>query len=143
MSILKLKNEDFDDDLNLLHPKAKSGKTVILFFSPMCGHCVHFHPTYEQLAKDNADGVLGDNITIAEVNTSENRDLMGKIHNPSLMSRRHYLVQGIPTVVSYSNGQFFSIYANGSKGSSPYRSLDDLKDYIEGIGSAEVTYVSN
>jgi thiol-disulfide isomerase/thioredoxin len=131
---LPLSNKDFDIDMNLLNKKAKQ-KTLVIFFNPGCGHCISFKPTYENLAqKFNNDN--SKDITIATVNTGDNRDLMQRINN----RQQDFTVQGVPTVVSYHDGQYYSTYAPGNKGEKPYRSLEDVIEYINGIGEAEITY---
>jgi|688.fasta_scaffold153820_2 thiol-disulfide isomerase/thioredoxin len=131
---LPLSNKDFDIDMNLINKKTKP-KTLVIFFNPGCGHCVNFKPTYEELAKKfNNDP--SKNITIATVNTGENRDLMQRIND----KQKDFEVQGVPTVISYYGGQYYSTYAPGDKGNHPYRSLEDVIEYVTGIGSAEITY---
>lgn len=135
---VQLTNKDFDIDMNLVKSGLKP-KVLVVFFHPSCGHCVHFKPVYEELAEMSKNGKL-DGISIATVNTADNRDLMQRIMDPELRSKRDFLVEGVPTIVSYHNGQYFSTYAPGPNGSHPYRSLEDVKEYLTGIGSAEITY---
>jgi thiol-disulfide isomerase/thioredoxin len=134
---IQLANKDFDIDMNLIK-KGLNDKVLVVFFNPGCGHCVHFKPVYEQLAEMSKNGKL--DTSIATVNTGDNRDLMQRINDPEMANKRDFLVQGVPTIVSYHNGQYFSNYAPGPKGSHPYRSLEDVIDYVSGIGSAEITY---
>lgn len=134
---ISLSNKDFDIDMNLTKKGLKQ-KVFVVFFNPGCGHCVHFKPVYEELANMSNQNKL--DTSIATVNTGENRDLMQRINDPEMASKRDFLVQGVPTIVSYHNGQYFSTYAPGPIGSHPYRSLEDVIEYISGIGSAEITY---
>lgn len=138
-NILSLSNKDFDQKMNLINPQAKA-KTFVVFHNPFCTHCKALIPIVEQLAAKANRGELGNNVTIAEVNTGSDRDLMNRINDSSVNG---FDVQGVPTCVSYANGIYFSTYGVGDKGSHPYRSLEDLIDYVSGIGSAEITYVKN
>ena len=138
-NILSLSNKDFDQKMNLITPQAKA-KTFVMFYNPTCHFCSLLHPVIEQLAVKANRGELGNNVTIAEVNTGSDRELMRRVNDTSVNG---FDVQGVPTCVSYANGVYFSTYGVGDKGSHPYRSLEDLIDYVSGIGSAEITYVKN
>ena len=137
-NILSLSNKDFDQNMNLINPQTKS-KTFVMFYNPGCGHCTALKPIVEQLAVKANRGELGNNVTIAGVNTGSDRELMNRINS----SVNGFEVYGVPTCVSYANGVYFSTYGPGDKGSHPFRSLEDLIDYVNGIGSAEITYVKN
>lgn len=135
---IKLTDSDFDKDLNLINKRCKS-KSIILFYSPACGHCVRFKPAYSEVAEllKNKD------VSVCSVNTSENQDLSRRINDPQMASKRPYLVQGVPKVVSYYNGKYFSTYAPGSHGKYPYRSVEDVLEYSDGIGTADITYTQD
>lgn len=135
--ILELSNKDFNQNLQLVNPQIKK-KAFVMFFSPRCGHCKALHPTVEQLAAKVKNGELGSNVTIAQVNTTNNQDLMTRINDTKL---NQFTVYGVPTCVSYEDGKYYSTYGQGDKGSHSYRSLEDLIDYVNGIGVAEITYV--
>jgi len=130
---LQLSNKDFDIDMNLLNKQAKQ-KTLVIFFNPGCGHCIQFKPAYEEVAKRLNN--KSKDMTIATVNTGENRDLMQRIN----ARQQDFTVQGVPTAVSYYDGQYYSTYQPGNKGDHPYRSVEDVIEFVNGIGSAEITY---
>lgn len=135
---IELNDSSFDKDLNLIDKRCKS-KSIVLFYSPQCGHCVRFKPAYAKVAEllKNKD------VSVCSVNTAENRDLSARINDPQFASKRPYLVRGVPKVVSYYNGKYFSTYAPGSHGQHEYRSVDDVLEYINGIGTADITYTSD
>ena len=134
-----LKGSDFDNDLNLIKPDCKS-KTVILFYSPQCGHCVRFKPEYVDFMNDVNNGKYGSDMSAKAINTAEARDFMQKMF--SKPDEREYLIEGVPAVVSYENGKYFSTYGpgEGEEEIKKYRSKRDLVDYIKGVGSAPITY---
>jgi len=130
---LPLSNRDFDIDMTLINKSAKP-KSVVIFFNPGCGHCIDFKPTYEKLARDLNNS--SKDITIATVNTGENRDLITRINN----RQQDFVVQGVPTIVGYYNGKYFSTYQPGNIGKHPYRSYEDVIEYADGLGTADITY---
>jgi thiol-disulfide isomerase/thioredoxin len=131
---LPLSNKDFDIDMNLINKQAKP-KTLVIFFNPGCGHCQMFKPAYEAAAQKLNNN--SKDMTIATVNTGENRDLMQRIN----ARQKDFIVQGVPTVVGYYNGQYYSTYQPGNNGKHPYRSLEDVIEFVDGLGTAEITYV--
>jgi len=135
-NVLELKNKDFDKDLNLTNSQAKS-KTLILFYADWCGHCNHLKPTYQQLI--NMSGKLG--VTVAAVNSDNSDGLLDRINK--MDQNAEYEVKGFPTIVSYHNGKYFSSYApdDNEEGRKKFRTLEDLVEYVNGIGTANITYV--
>jgi thiol-disulfide isomerase/thioredoxin len=125
-NVVMLKKSDFDDNLNL----KKGGKVVILYFADWCGHCKHLKPDYQKLA-DNASG-----FTVAAVDADDNDGLIEKIQ--SMGKNAEYEVRGFPTIVSYYNGKYFSTY--GASDDKKFRSLEDLMEYANGIGTAQISY---
>jgi thiol-disulfide isomerase/thioredoxin len=135
-NVLELKNKDFDKDLNLINKNAKP-KTIILYYADWCGHCKHLKPTYQQLI-DMSDK-LG--VSVAAVNSDESDGLLQRIQ--SMGKNSEYEVQGFPTIVSYYNGKYFSNYApdDTEEGRKKFRTIEDLVEYVNGIGTANITYV--
>ena len=140
---LKLQDKDFDDVMSLVNKDAKD-KTIVLFYSPMCGHCVRMKPAYFDLAESALQGKIGDNVTVASINTIDNQDLMRRIHSPDMISDREYTISGVPTIVSYYKGQYYSTYGPGQSEQEKknFRTLEDLMEYVQGIGVAPITYVN-
>jgi thiol-disulfide isomerase/thioredoxin len=126
-NVVMLKKRDFDDNLNL----KKGGKVVILYFADWCGHCKHLKPDYQKLA-DNKDG-----FTVAAVDADNNEGLIEMIQSKG--DNAEYQVQGFPTVVSYYDGKYFSTYGP-SDDNKKFRSFEDLMEYANGIGSAQISY---
>jgi thiol-disulfide isomerase/thioredoxin len=133
--VIYLTNSNFDDNMNLTPETNVKSKCLILFYSPQCPHCVHFKPTYKELVND-ANAL---NATIAAVNTQSEKELMQRMHQKDKISDRDYIIEGVPMVVSYFNKKYFSTY--GADDEAKYRTLPDLKDYVNGIGNANITYV--
>ena len=129
-NVVMLKKGDFDNELKL----KKDGKIVILYFANWCGHCQHLKPDYQKLA-DSANG-----FTVAAVDADNNEGLIEKIQ--SMGDNAEYQVQGFPTIVSYDNGKYFSTYGpSQGEGGKKFRTFEDLMEYANGVGSAEITYV--
>jgi len=135
-NVIELKNKDFDKDLNLTNSQAKP-KTIILYYADWCGHCNHLKPTYQQLI--NMSDKLG--VTVAAVNSDNSDGLLDRINK--MGENSEYEVKGFPTIVSYHNGKYFSSYApdDNEAGRKKFRTLEDLVEYINGIGTANITYV--
>ncbi len=129
-NVVMLKKGNFDDKLNL----KKDGKVVVLYFANWCGHCNHLKPAYNELA-DKSKG-----FTVAAVDADDNDGLIELIQ--SMGTSAEYPVQGFPTIVSYNNGKYFSSYgpSNDEEGRKRFRTLEDLMEYADGIGTAEITY---
>jgi thiol-disulfide isomerase/thioredoxin len=88
-----------------------------LFYSLPHGHCVALKPTFIDLSKN----VKSANFLAVDMSTP-NESMKSK------MSSWKFKVEGYPTVVSFYNGQPYSIY----KGD---RTAKDLTTYISKIGS--------
>ena len=127
-NVVMLKNSDFDDELKL----KKGGKFVILYFANWCGHCKNLKPDYQKLA-DNANG-----FTVAAVDSDNDEGLIKKIG--SMDDDSEYDVRGFPTIVSYDGGKYFSTYGPSNDGKK-FRSFEDMMEYANGIGSAELSFV--
>jgi protein disulfide-isomerase A6 len=137
-NVLELKNKDFDKDLNLTNKEAKP-KTIILYYADWCGHCNHLKPTYQKLIEMSKSGKL--DASIAAVNSDNSDGLLDRINK--MGENTEYEVRGFPTIVSYHNGKYFSSYApdDNEEGRKKFRTLEDMVDYVNGIGTANITYV--
>jgi thiol-disulfide isomerase/thioredoxin len=133
-----LSSDSFNQNTDLVDKRAKS-KTVILFYADWCGHCQRVKPEFYKLSEMALSGKLGNDVTVAMVNTDENPDLMNMI-NSSDMSE--YEVKGFPTIVSYKDGKYFSTYAPGASEEEKknFRTATDLIDYIKTIGIGPIVY---
>ena len=130
-NVVMLKKGDFDNKMNL----KKDGKVIVLYFANWCGHCQRLKPAYQELVK-TANGVV-----IASVNADDNDGLLDRMK--SMGQKLEYEVNGFPTIISYNNGKYFSTYSyeDTEEGRAKFRTLEDLKEYADGIGSATITYV--
>ncbi|KAF9045695.1 thioredoxin-domain-containing protein [Hymenopellis radicata] len=88
-----------------------SGAWLVEHFSPYCGHCKAFAPTWEELVKISETEVPG--IKLAQVNCAVNGDLCNANG-----------ITGYPTLNVYKNGEFVEKF----KGN---RVLDTLVPYIK------------
>ncbi len=106
----------------------KPGKVVIFFYRDGCPHCEHMKPDYSQ-AVQNASKI---GATLGYVNTAESQ------HQPLMefigQSQSPYDVDGVPTIVSYYNGRFFSKFGG-------QRTAENLLKWANGIGTADVAFV--
>lgn len=65
------------------------GIVLVYFWSPWCGHCTRYAPTFDELAKEYAG-----KMTFAKLNCDENPDVASKCQ-----------VRGTPTIVIYRDGR--------------------------------------
>ena len=137
-NVIELKNKDFDKELNLINKDAKD-KAIILYYADWCGHCNHLKPIYQELIDLSKSGKL--DVAVAAVNSDESDGLLQRIQG--MGENSEYNVQGFPTIVSYSKGKYFSTYApdDTPEGRKKFRTLEDLVEYANGIGTASITYV--
>lgn len=122
-----LSAKDFDENFNLINPKFK-GKVVVLFHRPTCPHCVHFKPEYEKAARSSGD------VKFTEFNTDNNPNFLQKLYGSQTA---RFKIDGVPTVVSFFDGQYFSTYGPTNKN---FRTKEDVLEYASGIGEAEIYY---
>ena len=157
--VKKVTAQDFNlDDFSLKNMK---GKVVILWFSPSCGHCIRFHPNFNQAAKDcegevdvqfceidmsDAANMLDlDKIDDKILDKSEfNKANVKKVHISQILDKNcvkaKFKVNGWPTVVSFLDGKYFSSYGPSDK---EYRSVDDVINYASTIGTSDIHMVSD
>ena len=82
MSVLKIKNENFEEEV------LNSEKPVIVdFYADWCGPCKIMAPIIDQLSDEN------DNIKVCKVNVDDSQDLAAK-----------YGIMSIPTIIIFKNG---------------------------------------
>ena len=127
-AVINLTENDFDGNFNLKNPDLK-GKVVVLVHRPTCPHCVHFKPNYIAAAK-----AAPSSIKFAQLNTDNSPNFL---QNLMQSNTAKFMIRGVPTVVSFIDGQYYSTYGpNNSK----YRTMEDVLEYADGIGSAEIYY---
>lgn len=91
---------------------------VVDFWAPWCGPCRSVAPILDKLAGEYADKVI-----IAKVNTDEDSHWAG-----------HYGVQGIPTMMFFSNGKLI----HRQVGALPEPVLRDLFEQFVQVADEEV-----
>ena len=76
---------------------------------------------------------------IGPVDADDNDGLIEMIQSMGVSDE--YPVQGFPNIVSYNNGKYFSSYcpSNDEEGRKRFRTLEDLMEYADGIGTDETT----
>jgi len=80
---------------------------IVLFFSPYCGHCIHFKPAWVDFAKE----VLG-TIGVGDVDCTKEHFLEGQ-----------FSIRGYPTVFLLKDGNKYEFHGE--------RSVQGLKDFIK------------
>ncbi|KAJ3713890.1 thioredoxin-like protein [Lentinula raphanica] len=91
-----------------------SGVWFIEHFSPYCGHCRAFAPTWEQLVENNKEGnAQATGVKLAQVNCAVHGDLCNANN-----------VKGYPQLNLYNNGEFVETFKGG-------RDLDRLTEFVK------------
>ena len=80
MSVLKLKNKDFDTAI-------QSGIALVDFYADWCGPCKMMSPIVDEIADERTD------VTVAKVNVDESSELASR-----------FGVVSIPTLIIFKNG---------------------------------------
>ena len=81
MSVLKLKNKDFDTAI-------QSGIALVDFYADWCGPCKMMSPIVDEIADERKD------ITVAKVNVDESSELAAR-----------FGVVSIPTLIIFEDGK--------------------------------------
>ena len=81
MSVLKLKNKDFDAAI-------QSGFALVDFYADWCGPCKMMSPIVDEIADERTD------VTVAKVNVDESSELASR-----------FGVASIPTLIIFKNGK--------------------------------------
>jgi thiol-disulfide isomerase/thioredoxin len=125
MKLNHITRDAFNQDLTLRDP-LNQGKVIIIFYRDSCPACSQFKPTFIQ-----AVGVPNQNVQYIAVNTEEesNQKLLKDID-----ARGPFMITGVPTVVGYFNGKFYSKFGGD-------RTVQELVKYGQGLGTAPVTFV--
>ncbi len=118
----------FDKSMNLSDEKLKDKRVVVLFYSPHCGHCVHFKPNFDKAAQQAGD------VKFVRVNVQENPDVMDRVGNIG-KSTLGYEINGVPTIVAYSGGRFDKSYEPRRGSKHQYRSVEDVLEFARSISS--------
>jgi len=125
-------DENFDDALNIIHPELSQGDLVVMWQRPGCPHCDIMKPEFEK-----ADRLTTAGAKFAIVDIRQCPGAFAKANGP--MSP--YKVAGVPKVVSYSNGKYFSTYVNNPDAApeirAGYRKAADIALYADTIGTVE------
>ncbi|TRM68611.1 thioredoxin-like protein [Schizophyllum amplum] len=91
----------------------EKGLWLIEHFSPYCGHCKHFLPTWQQLVKDVANDPAQPSVYLAQVDCAMHGDLCNANG-----------VKGYPQLNMYHNGEMVEQFREA-------RELDVLKAFIQ------------
>ena len=81
MSVLKLKNKDFDTAI-------QSGIALVDFYADWCGPCKMMSPIVDEIADERTD------VTVAKVNVDESSELASR-----------FGVVSIPTLIIFKDGK--------------------------------------
>jgi thiol-disulfide isomerase/thioredoxin len=109
--------KDFDSNGNLINPKLKDGKVIIMIQANFCGYCTIAKPAFQELAIDNQATFIC--VTIQgdgkESGEKELNDMIKKI-DPTF--------RGFPSYVGYKNGKYIKSHSGG-------RTKESLKAFAE------------
>ena len=132
-SIPAVSAQHFDRKYRLIAPELAQGKVVIMLYRDTCPHCVHFKPNYASAAANPGD------VKYVRMDTSagENQALLNAFYDDK--SDAPFVLQGVPTVVGYFNGAYYSMYGPGDRSEPEYRSVEGVQHYGAGLGSAPVS----
>ena len=126
---MMLCDANFDPNMNLVDTSAANGKTVVLFSRPGCPHCKHMTEEYK-----GAIGLAPD-VTFKVVNTGDCRGVMAAASGPT----SPFKVNGVPKIVGYLNGQYFSTYVRNEMAPAEnlknFRRASDLALFGQTIGT--------
>lgn len=89
------------------------GMWFIEFFSPYCGHCKRFAPTFHDLAVDNRHLEDSSDFHIARVNCIAQGDLCVRQN-----------IDGYPSLELFQDGKWFESYEGG-------RSYEEVDAYVQ------------
>lgn len=97
---------DFDSNGNIVNPKLKNGKVIIMIQANFCGYCTIAKPAFQELAKQNQSNftcitIQGDG---KEQGEKELNDMIKKI-DPTF--------RGFPSYVGYKNGKYIKSHSGG------------------------------
>jgi len=138
---LVLKSSDFNDMFDLMHKDAKEKKVIVLVHRPGCMWCEKYKPDYLAAEEKNMSDKIDSSLVFAELDTSKNPDFIGRV--AEMQGRLPFKVEGVPTILGYYDGKFFSMYEDSREPTKVYRSIQDTLDYGKGIGreDTEITYI--
>ncbi len=125
---IELTQASFDANFNLVDPRRKP-KTVVLIYRPTCHFCNLYKPDYIAASKS-----CGPDTVFAMINTDAHPAFLQSLRNAP---NAPFKVKGVPHIVGYNNGKYYSTYVDSRDG-KVYRSIEDTLEYADGIGSAMV-----
>jgi len=106
---------DFDSNGNIVNPKLKNGKVIIMIQANFCGYCTIAKPAFQELANQNQSNFIC--VTIQgdgkETGEKELNDMIKKI-DPTF--------RGFPGYVGYKNGKYVKSHSGG-------RSVQELENF--------------
>jgi thiol-disulfide isomerase/thioredoxin len=117
--IVYLVNKDFDTNGNLINPRLKDKKVIIMIQAAFCGHCTNAKPAYQEFGDKNQNKFIiatiqGDGTQLGE---KELNQMLKKI-DPQF--------RGFPAYVGYKNGVYVKTHNGG-------RSAQDLQMFADSL----------
>jgi thiol-disulfide isomerase/thioredoxin len=113
--VTHLTSNDFDSNGNI--PNYSKGLLTVAFLASWCGHCQHFKPVYEEVAKLTRCLDSG----CAYIDADESKDLIKKLNGLNL----GFTVNGFPTIIQYKNGKYYRTFGGN-------RSADSVLAFVCG-----------
>ena len=90
-----------------------TGKWLVKFYAPWCGHCKRLAPTWDELAMKVEEEYADDGIVIAKVDVTNSRDVGTR-----------FAIKGFPTILFFAGRKMYTY--NGA------RDVDSFIKYVTG-----------
>lgn len=108
--------KDFNENNNQqLIGSLANGISIVKFYAPWCGYCKVSQPDYERLDEESGKDF---NICMYNIESEGNKSFLQDINKSSLYG---FKVDGYPTHVIFSNGNYLEVY----KGKRDFESILD------------------
>ena len=128
---VEMKATAFRPDMTLKDPWNK-GNCVILFYMDGCGHCRHFKPIFDQAAAEEDPRVCKYFKVNIDPETKADQVSYFMLDQYMKEPEAPFQVDGVPHVVSYSQGKFFSNFGGD-------RTKEDVMAFGRSIGKVKAT----
>lgn len=117
-----IKELNIDEANEIIYAKSKQSPSIIIFYAPWCSHCVHYVPTFNNVAELNSNR----NVSFYSINCVEYGSFCKTME-----------IDGYPAILSfYISADEESMNSKGKKlNSKESNMIKYLNDYVSGINS--------